>query len=167
MAVLQELSFLSDQPSGTCVAPVPPFAEHTLNFLTTRLFYLFYLFYLTSRENYMDNAVNRLAKQGQSVADNAADKVQAGLRDAGGKVEDIRSEVTPGIRNAASQAQTMAKQGLDAVSEAAGRARDMASSTSQSIVNYTKENPVKALMIAAASGALLLTLSKVIKASRN
>jgi ElaB/YqjD/DUF883 family membrane-anchored ribosome-binding protein len=115
----------------------------------------------------MDNTVNTLAKQGQASADTAVDKVQAGLRSAGAKVEDIRSEVGPGIRNAAARAQTMGKQGFDAVREAAGRASDVATSTSQSIINYTKENPVKALAIAAASGALLITLSKVFKASRN
>jgi ElaB/YqjD/DUF883 family membrane-anchored ribosome-binding protein len=100
----------------------------------------------------MDNAVNTLAKQGQGLADNAADKVQ---------------DAAPGVRNAAARAQAMGKQGLDAVSKAAGCARDVASSTSQSIITYTKENPVKALIIAAVSGAVLITLSKAIKASRD
>jgi hypothetical protein len=115
----------------------------------------------------MDNTVNTLAKQGQGLADAAADKVQAGLRDAAGKVEDVRGAVGPGVRNAAARAQAMGKQGFDAVSEAAGRARDVASATSNSILDYTKENPVKALMIAAVSGVVLMTLSKVIKTSRN
>ena len=65
-----------------------------------------------------------------------------------------RDAAAPGIRKAAARARAMGKQGFDAVSDAAGRARDTVSSTSESIINYTKENPVKALMIAVVSGAL-------------
>lgn len=61
----------------------------------------------------------------------------------------------------------MGRQGVDAVTEFASRARDTASSASQSVIDYTKENPVKALAIAAVSGALLLTVAKAIKASRD
>lgn len=43
-------------------------------------------------------------------------------------------------------------------------ARDMAAGTADSIVSYTKKNPVKALAIAAASGAILYA---AIKASRS
>jgi ElaB/YqjD/DUF883 family membrane-anchored ribosome-binding protein len=119
----------------------------------------------------MDNSAKTLAKQGQNLADIAADKVQGGIREAGAalssKVDEIHADAAPGFRQTAARVQAMGKQGFDAVSEVAGRARDTVSSTSQSIIEYTKENPVKALAIAAASGALLVTLAKVIKASRD
>jgi ElaB/YqjD/DUF883 family membrane-anchored ribosome-binding protein len=119
----------------------------------------------------MDNSVKTLAKQGQSVADSAADKVQGGTREAGatlsGKVDEIRSDAAPRIRQTVDRVQAMGKQGYDAASEVAGRAREAISSTSQSIIDYTKENPVKALAIAAVSGALLVTVVKAIKASRD
>jgi ElaB/YqjD/DUF883 family membrane-anchored ribosome-binding protein len=119
----------------------------------------------------MDNSVKTLAKQGQSLADAATDKVQGGIREAGatlsGKVDEIRSDAAPRARQTVDRVQAMGKQGFDAASEVAGRARDAISSTSQSIIDYTKENPVKALAIAAVSGALLVTVVKAIKASRD
>ena len=115
----------------------------------------------------MENAVNTFAKQGQGLADSAADKVQSGIRDASAKVEELRSDAGPTIRKASARAQALGKQGYDAASDFAGRARDAASSTSQAVIDYTKENPVKALLIAAASGALLLTIAKVIKSARD
>jgi ElaB/YqjD/DUF883 family membrane-anchored ribosome-binding protein len=119
----------------------------------------------------MDNSVKTIAKQGQSLADTAADKVQGGIREAGAtlsnKVDEIRGDAAPRIRQTADRVQAMGKQGYDAAGEVAGRARDAISSTSQSIIDYTKENPVKALAIAAVSGALLVALVKAIKASRD
>jgi ElaB/YqjD/DUF883 family membrane-anchored ribosome-binding protein len=56
---------------------------------------------------------------------------------------------------------------MDAVSDAAQRTRDAASYASDSIIVYTRENPVKALLIAAASGALLLSLMNIIKSRRD
>lgn len=118
----------------------------------------------------MDNSVKTIAKQGQSLAD-AADKVQGGIREAGAtlsnKVDEIRGDAGPRIRQSADRVQAIGRQGYDAASEVAGRARDAISSTSQSVIDYTRENPVKALAIAAVSGALLLAMVKAIKASRD
>ena len=49
---------------------------------------------------------------------------------------------------------------MDAVSDAASQASD-------TIIAYTKKNPVQALMIAAVSGALLLALAKFLAPSRD
>jgi hypothetical protein len=56
---------------------------------------------------------------------------------------------------------------MDAVSDATQRARDFSANAADSIIGYTKENPLKALLIAAASGAALFGLIKLIKASRD
>jgi ElaB/YqjD/DUF883 family membrane-anchored ribosome-binding protein len=88
---------------------------------------------------------NNLAKQGQALTDKA----------------------TPFLSRVAGQAQAFGQQGVDAVSDYAQQARKTASQASDSIVTYTQENPVKALLIAAASGALLFTLIKAIAPSRD
>jgi ElaB/YqjD/DUF883 family membrane-anchored ribosome-binding protein len=93
----------------------------------------------------MENSVKTPAKQGSALADSAADKVLSGIRDA--------------------QATVSSK--VAAVTEAAGRARDTVSSASRSVIDYTKENPVKELAIAAVSGALLVTIAKAIRAPRD
>jgi ElaB/YqjD/DUF883 family membrane-anchored ribosome-binding protein len=56
---------------------------------------------------------------------------------------------------------------MDAVSDAAQRARNFSANASDLVIDYTKENPVKALLIAAATGAAILGLIKVLKASRD
>jgi ElaB/YqjD/DUF883 family membrane-anchored ribosome-binding protein len=94
------------------------------------------------------SATNNFGKTAQALADKAADKVQSGIRGA----QDFQS---------------MGKQGLDSITKMAGRARDAASNTSDSMISYTKKNPVQALAIAAASGALLYALVKALRSSRD
>jgi len=127
----------------------------------------------------MENSVtNNLPKTSQALADKAADKVQTGIRSAqdtarnagsalSGKVEDLRSEAGPAVGRAANRVQSMGKQGLDAITEMASQARDAASDASDSIVNYTKKNPIQALAIAAAAGALLYWAIKALTPSRD
>lgn len=95
----------------------------------------------------MNDPVDTLAKQGQHLADAAA------------------NEAAPRLRQATARVQSMAEHGFDAVSDMAGRTRDAVASASQSIIGYTRENPVKALMIAAVSGALMLTAAKAVRKS--
>jgi ElaB/YqjD/DUF883 family membrane-anchored ribosome-binding protein len=95
---------------------------------------------------FMENtSVDGIVKQGQALADKAADKA-ANLR---------------------GQARTFGNQGIDAVSGALSQARDAASDASDSIVAYTQKNPVKALAIAAASGALLYAVTKALRPTRD
>lgn len=119
----------------------------------------------------MENAVNNLANQGQGLANAAADKVQGGIRDAGAalsnKADDVRDNAAPMIRKVAARTREFGRQSADAAGDFADSVRDAFSSASESVVTYTKENPVKALMIAAASGALLLALTKAIQSARD
>jgi hypothetical protein len=59
------------------------------------------------------------------------------------------------------------KQGVSAIAEMASQARDAATTASDSIVAYTKENPMKALAMAAASGALLYMAMKALSPLRD
>jgi ElaB/YqjD/DUF883 family membrane-anchored ribosome-binding protein len=121
---------------------------------------------------------SNLPKHSQMLADRATDKVQGGIRDAqhaakdagaalSSKVDDLRSNAASALTKVVGRAQSIGRQGVDAVGDAAQQARDVASEASHSIIRYTKKNPVKALMIAAASGALLLSIVKVLKPSRD
>lgn len=116
------------------------------------------------------------SSRGQAMADKAADKVQSGIREAkqgvnaaaasaSNKVESLRSGTGPALDKAADRAQGLLGQGIDAVSDATRRARDFASDTQDSIVTYTREKPVTALLIAAAAGAALVTLIRALSPS--
>jgi ElaB/YqjD/DUF883 family membrane-anchored ribosome-binding protein len=118
-----------------------------------------------------------LANKGQAFADKAADKLQSGIRDArqsvstaassaSNKVEAMRSGVGPAIDNASGNAQGLLRQGRDAVSDATRKAQDFAYDAQDSIVTYTRHKPVKALLIAAAAGAALITLMRAFSSSK-
>jgi ElaB/YqjD/DUF883 family membrane-anchored ribosome-binding protein len=118
------------------------------------------------------------AKTTQALADKAADKAQSSIRvaqdtakDAGNvlssRLEDVRSAAGTAVRRDLRRPQSMGKQALDAITDMASQARDVASNASESIVAYTKKNPVKALVIAAASGALLYAAIKARSPSRD
>jgi ElaB/YqjD/DUF883 family membrane-anchored ribosome-binding protein len=127
----------------------------------------------------MENSIiNDLQKNGQALADKAADKVQGGIRDAkhaakeagaavSNKVDELRHDAGPTVARAFDRVRSVSRQSMNAVGDAAQRTRDAASYASDSIVVYTRENPVKALLIAAASGALLLSLMNIIKSRRD
>jgi len=101
----------------------------------------------------MENSITgNLPKNGQKIAD---------------KVDDLQGDATSALTKAASRAQSMGRQSIDAISEVASQARDVASNASDSIVAYTKKNPVTALAIAAASGALLYATIKSLTPSRD
>jgi len=117
---------------------------------------------------------NDFSKQGQELADKAMNKVQGGIQDAkrtvnraadqlSSNADQLRSETKPLIRKAAQQTNAFAQ----SVGEATQRIRAAASQASESATKYAKENPVKAILIAAASGAVLATLFHTISRSRD
>ncbi len=64
-------------------------------------------------------------------------------------------------------AQAMARQGRDMADAAIQQARETAADMSHTMMKYTKKNPGKALLIAAASGALLAALIVGLTPSRD
>jgi ElaB/YqjD/DUF883 family membrane-anchored ribosome-binding protein len=119
---------------------------------------------------------NDISSKGQAFADKAADKVQNGIRSAqqgansaassaSNKVESMRSATGPAIDSASDTAQSIFRQAIDAVSDATRKAQDLAADTQDSVVTYTRQKPVKALLIAAAAGAVLVTLVRALSSS--
>jgi ElaB/YqjD/DUF883 family membrane-anchored ribosome-binding protein len=78
----------------------------------------------------------------------------------------LRDRVEPTVARLASQAETLARRGLDAVRDSANQVRDRATSYSDSTVRYVKDEPVKAVLIAAAAGAAIVTLLSLIQSAR-
>jgi predicted Rossmann fold nucleotide-binding protein DprA/Smf involved in DNA uptake len=100
----------------------------------------------------MESSVTgNLLKNGQKVID---------------KVDDLHGDAAATLTKAVSRAQSIGRQSIDAISEMASQAQNVASNASDSIVAYTKKNPVTALTIAAASGALLYAAIKALTPSR-
>jgi hypothetical protein len=86
------------------------------------------------------------------LAEKAADKAGSSIRVAQDSAKDVGN---------------VGKQGLITIADMVSQARDVASNAAESIVAYTKNNPVKALAIAAASGALLYAAIQALSPSRD
>jgi len=89
------------------------------------------------------------ADQGKDLANKAAEKLQGGLQGVTGKAE------------------ALAKQGGDTIDTAVQQVRDTTADMSDRLLAYAKDNPGKALLMAAASGALLVTLIKALTPRRD
>jgi ElaB/YqjD/DUF883 family membrane-anchored ribosome-binding protein len=103
--------------------------------------------------------VSNVSQQGQGAIDKAADTVQSGIDRGSAKVSD-------GVEAARSQVKSAIGKISDQGGAAIQQVRDTATQASDSIISYTRSNPAKALMIAAASGALLITVIKALTPSR-
>jgi F0F1-type ATP synthase membrane subunit b/b' len=109
-----------------------------------------------------------------SSVNKAADLVKGGIRDAQQGAHDVAAgeganidALSNSARKLVDTAGAQAKQGMKSVHEAATKAADSTSKASQSLITYTKENPVKALLLAAASGALIWGVLKAFAPDRD
>jgi ElaB/YqjD/DUF883 family membrane-anchored ribosome-binding protein len=105
-------------------------------------------------------AFDHAAKSTQHTIDNTLDSVS-------NKVEDIRSQAAPLIDRISTQAGVAAKRGIDAVRDTSQQLRASAARASDSTVAYVKDEPVKAVLFAAATGALLMGLVSLLRRSRS
>ena len=117
------------------------------------------------------NQSNRLADLAAQSADSAikatqrvANQTLDGMADS---VQDLRQQAAPLLNRGAEQAGALAQRSVDALRDGAQQLRDKALRASDSTVNYVKEEPVKAMLIAAATGAALMALVNLMSGSRH
>lgn len=110
-----------------------------------------------------------LAQQSQDLADTAAAGAQSAIRSTqrvadsaldrmSEKVDEVRSQATPLLNKVTSQAEAAARRSMDAVRDTSQQLRDKAVQASDMTVAYVKDEPIKAMLIAAATGAALMAL---------
>lgn len=112
-------------------------------------------------------------KTGQGFADKVADKAQNGIQEAkegansiatsaSKNVESIRSGAGQALGKAVDKAQDV----FMSIGNQAQKAKESLSDTQDSIVTYTRAQPVKALLFAATAGALLITVVRAFSSSK-
>ena len=115
------------------------------------------------------DATGDLPKAAGAATDKAADAVKGGIRTAQqglsqaasaavGKVDQLRDAAGPALDKGAQRAQEVGRKGMDTLVDASTQLRDRALQASDAALAYTKDEPTKALLIAAAVGALLMGL---------
>lgn len=104
--------------------------------------------------NHADRALDHAmetASSGRQYAADALHRVGDGLHDA-------RDRVTPLMDRTASHAGDYARRGVHAVREGSLALRDKAYRASDSTVGYIKDEPIKAILVAAAAGAAIAAI---------
>ncbi len=115
--------------------------------------------------------INTIADQ---AADSATDAIKTTQRAANSTldslastVQDLRNQAVPLLNRATESANAYLQQGMDAVEEGSHKVRAQARRASACTVNYIKDEPVKAILIAAAAGAVLTALVQIASRSRD
>ena len=108
----------------------------------------------------MSTTIKQVANEASNVADQAFDRVSD-------TIESAREQTVPLINRLSSQAETAARRGVDAVRDTSAQVREKALKATDSTVSYIKDEPVKAMLIAAATGAALMALIGLLSRSRN
>lgn len=126
----------------------------------------------------VSSTTKSFTQQGQDAADKAADGAQGAIRSTqraadsaldnlSAKVDDVRSQAAPLLSKVSSQAEAAARRGIDAVRDTSQQLRDKAVQASDMTVAYVKDEPIKAMLIAAATGALLMGIISMMARSRD
>ncbi|MDZ7919171.1 hypothetical protein [Rhodoferax sp.] len=82
------------------------------------------------------------------------------------QLNDTANRVGPMLDRATEQASALTQRGLHVVHDSALQLREKATHTSEATVRYIQREPVKAVLIAAASGAALMALASLLSGSR-
>lgn len=101
-------------------------------------------------ENVADSASGAI-RSTQNVANAAFDRLSD-------KVDSARDQAVPLINRLSTQAEAAARRGAEAVKETSAQLREKAIRAQDTTVGYIKDEPVKAMLIAAATGACLMAL---------
>jgi ElaB/YqjD/DUF883 family membrane-anchored ribosome-binding protein len=114
---------------------------------------------------------NNLADQAAQSADNAIRSTQqianAALDQLANGVEDLHHRAAPLLNRATEQASAAAHRSMDAVRDSSHELRAKAQEAADTTVAYIKDEPVKAMLIAAATGAALMALVGLLGRSRD
>jgi ElaB/YqjD/DUF883 family membrane-anchored ribosome-binding protein len=103
----------------------------------------------TSMADHAADSANAAIRSTQNVANSAFDRMSD-------SVEGARQRAVPFIDRWSTQAETAARRSVDAV-------RDRAMQASNRTTGYIRDEPLKAVLIAAAAGAALLALTNLIR----
>lgn len=117
------------------------------------------------------NQTSHLADQAAQSAESAIRSTQRvaneSLDHLSDSAESARSKVVPAINRMAGEAEHMAKRGMDVLRDGSAQIRDKAVHTSDNTIAYIKDEPLKAVLMAAAGGAVLMALASMLSRSHS
>nr|WP_315429467.1 hypothetical protein [uncultured Albidiferax sp.] len=121
--------------------------------------------------NKLAEQTNHLADQATASADGVIKSTQRVANDTldhlANTVHDLRAQAAPLLNRASEQASALLQQGKDAVHDSSAKVKAQAQRASDSTLTYIKDEPVKAVLIAAVIGAGLAALVHLAGRSRD
>jgi ElaB/YqjD/DUF883 family membrane-anchored ribosome-binding protein len=113
---------------------------------------------------------NKLVDQAAASADQAIRSTQRVANDAlsglAGTAQSLREHAAPMVDRVAERASAMAHQGVDSVRERSHQLSESAHRVADGTRHYVQDQPVKSLLIAAATGAVLMGLLSLLSGTR-
>lgn len=113
---------------------------------------------------------SRVADKAADAAGNALRSTQNATNQAfdrmNNTVDDLRDEAAPALNRFTAKAEDLARRGADAVRDTSAQLKEKALQASDTTVGYIKDEPVKSMLIAAATGAVLMGLIGLMTRSR-
>jgi ElaB/YqjD/DUF883 family membrane-anchored ribosome-binding protein len=112
----------------------------------------------TSLVDQAAQGADQAIKSTQQVANEA-------LESLAGAVQDLRHQAAPLLERAGDQVSALAQRGVDGVRDTSRQLRDKAVRASDHTVDYIRDEPIKSMLMAAATGAALMALVSLISRS--
>ncbi len=116
------------------------------------------------RSNSFNEQPAQSAEDVVKATQRATDEAVNNLADS---VKRASEKAAPLLDRASEQASALAQRGMDALRGSTQQLQDKAKQASATTVSYIKDEPVKSILIAAATGAVLMALISLIGRSRN
>ena len=114
----------------------------------------------------LSETTHDIADQAAQSADSAIRSTQRVANDAlnslSNSVNNARDQAAPVISRVAGQVEDLARRTVDAARDRSQHLRETAARATDTTVGYIKDEPVKAMLIAAATGAALMALVSLI-----
>ncbi|MDP1900866.1 MAG: hypothetical protein Q8K96_10495 [Rubrivivax sp.] len=109
---------------------------------------------------------NNLVDQAAAAAQQGITATHNALDGLAGSVQSLRDQASPRLEGATEQAGAMLHRGMDALRDGSHQLRVKAQQAGDGTTHYIQQEPVKAMLIAAAAGAALMALISLMTRSR-
>lgn len=110
---------------------------------------------------------SHLVDQAATAAHQGIAATQHALDGLAGSVQALRDDAGTRLDDATEHANALAHRGVEALREGSQRLRTQAHRASEGTTHYIQQEPVKAVLIAAATGAVLMALIGFVTRSRH
>jgi len=114
----------------------------------------------------VDKIADRAARKAEGAIDSTQEMANSTLNSLKDGVTHLRESAPAALSNAAAQVQDLGRRGLDRAREVGADVRDKAQRASDRTVGYIQDEPVKAVLIAAAAGAVVALLARALSSHK-